>query len=172
MKGKVLELFSSYLTNRQQIVVIDGEKSFTREVKAGIPQGSKLGTILSLIYINDITLDIESDIQNFADDTSLLATGKTTEITSEILNRDLQKISKCAAMWKVNFQADKSEEIILSSKRLESKNPLNLNGEIVKRVETNKHLGLYLSFNLDWSIQCHHVCLKAYRKLTVLRSVK
>ena len=110
IKGKVLELFSSYLTNRQQIVVINGEKSLKREIKAGIPQGSKLGPILFLIYINDITLDIESDILIFADDTSLLATGKSTEITSEILNRDLDKISKWAAKWKVNFQGDKSEK--------------------------------------------------------------
>ena len=59
-----------------------------------------------------------------------------------------------------------------STKRLESKNPLSLNGDIVKRVDTHKHLGLYLTFNLDWSVQCHNVCLKAYRKLAVLRSVK
>ena len=70
-----------------------------------------MGPILFLIYINDITSNIESDILIFADDTSLLATGKTTEKTSEILNRDLQKISKWAALWKVNFQGDKSEEI-------------------------------------------------------------
>ena len=121
---------------------------------------------------HDITSNIESDILIFADDTSLLATGKTTEITSEILNRDLQKISKWAALWKVNFQGDKSEEIIFSKKRLESKSPLYLNGQLVKRVDTHKHLGLYLTYNLDWSVQCHHVCLKAYRKLAVLRSVK
>ena len=62
IKGKVLELFTSYLTNRQQIVVIDGGKSKKREIKAGIPQGSKLGPILSFIYINDITSNIEIDI--------------------------------------------------------------------------------------------------------------
>ena len=55
------------------MVVVDGEKNQKREVKAGIPQGSKLGPILFLIYINDITKDIESDILIFANDTSLLA---------------------------------------------------------------------------------------------------
>ena len=140
--------------------------------KEMLKQGSKLGPILFLIYINDITKDIESDILIFADDTSLLASGKTVEITAEILNRDLKKISEWAAMWKVNFQADKSEEVIFSNKRLESTNPIYLSGELVKRVDTHKHLGLYLTYNLDWSVQCHHACLKAYRKLAVLRSVK
>ena len=101
-----------------------------------------------------------------------MASGKTVEITAEILNRDLKKISEWAAMWKVNFQADKSEEVIFSNKRLESTNPIYLSGELVKRVDTHKHLGLYLTYNLDWSVQCHHACLKAYRKLAVLRSVK
>ena len=84
-------------------MVVNGEKSQKREVKAGIPQGSKLGPILFLIYINDITKDIESDILIFADDTSLLASGKTVEKTAEILNRDLKKISEWAAIWKVNW---------------------------------------------------------------------
>ena len=75
-------------------------------------------------------------------------------------------------MWKLNFQTDKSEEVIFSSKRLESTNPIYLNGELVKQVDTQKHLRLYLTYNLDWSVQCHHTCLKAHRKLAVLRSVK
>ena len=100
-----------------------------------------------------------------------MASGKTVEKTAEILNKDLKKISKWAAMWKVNFQTDKSEEVIFSNNRLESKNPIHLNEELVKRVDTHKHLGLYLTYNLDWSVQCHHACLKAYRKLAVLRSV-
>ena len=58
IKGKVLDLFTSYLTNRKQIVVIDGEKNQKRSIKAGILQGSKLGPILFLIYINDITNNI------------------------------------------------------------------------------------------------------------------
>ena len=101
-----------------------------------------------------------------------MASGKTVEITAEILNRDLKKISEWAAIWKVNFQADKSEEVFFSRKQLKSKNPILLSSELVKRVDPHKHLGLYLTYNLDWSVQCHHACLKAYRKLSVLRSVK
>ena len=172
INGKLLDLFSSYLYNRQQIVVVDGQKSEKQPVKAGIPQGSRLGPLLFIIYINDITDSIESDILIFADDTSLLVSGKTTDDTARILNRDLGRINEWSVKWKVTFNADKSEEIIFFKSNLKSNIPLVLNGEQVKRVDTHKHLGLYLTFNLDWSIQVHNVCLKANKKLAVLRSVK
>ena len=65
----------SYLENRKQIVVVNGSKSEILDVKAGVPQGSRLGPLLFLIYMNDITQDIESDILIFADDTSLFGKG-------------------------------------------------------------------------------------------------
>ena len=89
INGKLLDLFSSYLYNRQQIVVVDGQKSEKQQVKAGIPQGSRLGPLLFIIYINNITDSIKSDILIFADNTSLLVSGKTTDDTTRILNRDL-----------------------------------------------------------------------------------
>ena len=170
--GQLLNLFQSYLCNRHQVVVVDGKISAKKEVKAGIPQGSRLGPLLFIIYINDITENIESDILIFADDTSLLATGKNTDITAAILNRDLNRISEWAKKWKVNFNADKSEEIIFSNVSLRNSVPTLINEEQVKRVEVHKHLGIYLSYNLDWSLHIHHICMKANRKLAVIRIVK
>ena len=60
IEGKILELFLSYLSNRQQIVVLDGAKSSSCNMTAGIPQGSKLGPILIIIYINDIVENLQS----------------------------------------------------------------------------------------------------------------
>ena len=90
------DTLSSYLTDRKQTVVVDGEKSEILDVKAGIPQGSRLGPLLFIIYMNDITDDIESDILIFADDTSLFVTGSDPAETAEILNRDLAKIANWA----------------------------------------------------------------------------
>ena len=73
--GTLLTLFTSYLSNRKQCVVVDGVKSSLLDVKAGVPQGSRLGPLLFIIYINDIINDIESEILIFADDTTLLASG-------------------------------------------------------------------------------------------------
>ena len=133
IRGKLFNLFQSYLCNRQQVAVVDGKISAKKEVQARIPQGNRLGPLLFIIYINDITENFESDILIFADDTSLLATGKNTKITAAILNCDLNSISEWAKKWKVNFNADKSEEIIFSNVSLHNSVPIILNGEQVKR---------------------------------------
>ena len=170
--GDLLQLFTSYLSDRQQIVVVDGCKSSIRSVSAGVPQGSRLGPLLFIIYINDIIEDIESDILIFADDTSLLAKGKTIDETTEILKRDLEKVVDWAAKWKVTFAADKTKQMIFSKKTFANSPLLLLNNEEIKRVRQHKHLGLFLSENLNWSAQIHYVCMRANRKIAVLRKSK
>ena len=122
--------------------------------------------------MNDIISDIESDILIFADDTSLMATGADPAQTAAQLNRDLIKISLWAEKWKVTFNGGKSKDLIFSNKCLNNSPPLVLNGVYIDRVSSHRHLGLYLTSNLDWSLQVEQVCLKANRKLSVLRSVK
>ena len=82
------------------------------------------------------------------------------------------KISNWAHKWKVQFNAKKSKDIIFSKKCLNNSLPLEFNGNFIERVNVHKHLGVYLSSTLDWSVQVKEVCLKANRKLSVLRSVK
>ena len=172
VEGTFLDTICSYLADRKQVVVVDGVKSETLETKAGVPQGSRLGPLLFIIYMNDIVDDIESDILIFADDTSLLASGTDPAETVQQLNRDLVKISLWANKWKVIFNAKKSKDIIFSKKCLNNSPPLLFNDTVIDRVNTHKHLGLFLTSNLDFSFQINEVCLKANRKLAVLRSVK
>ena len=122
--------------------------------------------------MNDIIDDIESDIIIFADDTSLFATGTDPAETSAQLNRDLVKISHWAEKWKVQFNAKKSKDVIFSKKYLNNSPPLVFKDNFIERVNTHKHLGIHLTSSLDWSVQIKEVCLKANRKLSVLRSVK
>ena len=167
-----LILFKSYLSDRKQCTVVDGIKSNMLDIKAGVPQGSRLGPLLFIIYINDIVDGLESDILIFADDCSLLACGKDPTETAEQLNRDLYKISMWADKWKVRFNAGKSKDLIFSNKILNNSPPLVFNDNVIERVNTHRHLGVYLSSTLDWSVQVNDVCLKASRKLSVLRNVK
>ena len=148
--------------DRKQVVVVDGIKSDIVKTTAGVPQGSRLGPLLFIIYMNDIVENIESDILIFADDTSLMASGSDPSETAAQLNRDLDKISTWALKWKVSFGAKKSKDMIFTKKILNNSPLSNL----------TTHLGLFLTSTLDWNVQIHEVCLKANRKLSVLRSVK
>lgn len=170
--GTYIELFKSYLNGRRQRVAVEGKVSDEAEVHAGVPQGSRLGPLLFIIYIEDITKDLESEILLFADDTTLFAAGTDPFETSMIINRDLEKINNWAKKWKVTFNAKKSQDVIFSSKVLHNSPPLMLNNTVIERVVSHKHLGIYLTQNLDWSLQVHEICLKASRKLYVLRSIK
>ena len=99
VEGSFHAILKSYLENRRQRVVIDSVYSEELPIKAGIPQGSRLGPLLFIIYINDILKDIECDGLLFADDTCLTAVGKDPNITTAALNRDLAKISDWATQW-------------------------------------------------------------------------
>lgn len=171
IEGKLKDLFVSYLSDRKQIVVVDGEKSGLADIKAGVPQGSRLGPLLFIIYINDVVKDLESDILIFADDCTLLYSAEDPNITASTLNRDLEKISNWAFRWKVTFNAEKSKDIIFSKKLLNNTIPIELNNTSIERVNTHKHLGVILTSNLDWTPQVQSVCLRANRKLSVLRRV-
>lgn len=92
ISGNLLKWFESYLHGRLQRVVIKGQYSKWCEIPAGVPQGSILGPLLFIIYIDDIVKDIESNIYLFADDTSLLEPIVDPHATFEKLNRDLHRL--------------------------------------------------------------------------------
>ena len=86
--GSFLDLFKSYLSDRKQIVTIDGYKSTCKIIMAGVPQGSRLGTLLWILYANDLLDDLECEVLLFADDTCMFASGKDPAETTAMLNRD------------------------------------------------------------------------------------
>ena len=92
VSDSLLKLFPSFLTKRFQRVLLNGQTSEWLPVKAGVPQGSILGPLLFLIYINDLSENIESTVKLFADDTSLFSVVHNNNTSAEVLNRGLQKI--------------------------------------------------------------------------------
>ena len=94
---------SDYLAERKQRVVLPGAASSWKNIKAGVPQGSILGPLLFLSYINDIVEDIHSCIRLFADDTSLYIIVDNPLQAADTLNADLAKIHSWASKWLVSF---------------------------------------------------------------------
>ena len=92
IEDALLSWLSSYLTNRKQRVVINGAHSTWAFLEAGVPQGSIYGPLLFLVYVNDITDSIKSDINLFADDTSLLEIVDDPITSANTLNSDLKQL--------------------------------------------------------------------------------
>ena len=88
----LLKLIQSFLSNKFQRVLLNGQTSGWLPVKAGVPQGSILGSLFFLIYINDLPENIESTVKLFVDDTSLFSVVHNSNTSAEILSRDLPKI--------------------------------------------------------------------------------
>ena len=115
--GTLLNWFESYPKSRQQRVVIEGSSSSWKEVKAGVPQGSVLGPLLFLIYINDIQQNIDSDCFIFADDTMLLEEVFSPQSAARSLNKDLNSISLWSNRWLVTMNASKTKSMTFSLKK-------------------------------------------------------
>ena len=158
INGPLLTLIKSFLTNRFQRVVLNGQISNWKEVLAGVPQGSVLGHrygIKVLIFINDIPDKIQSNIKIFADDTSIFSIMKDSIRASAALNKDLNQISNWAFSWKMSFNPDHSKqakEIVFSKKRSTTQLPeLIFNNNIVSSTDSHKHLGMILDSKLSFN---------------------
>ena len=151
--GGLSKLMENYFTGRQQRVVLNGQTSSWKNILAGVPQGSVLGPILFLIYINDLPNGIESICKIFADDTSLFSKVKDATFSDTQLNNDLNKISKWAFQWKMLFNPNASKqaiEICFSHKRDNENYPsLVFNDTKVQLANSQKHLQLILDSKLD-----------------------
>ena len=113
--GNLLKLLKNYISNREQRVVLNGMHSDWGSINSGVPQGSVLGPLLFLIYINDLENGIKSSIKFFADDTSLFSTVSDPITSAENINHNLKLISQWAFQWKMSFNPDPTkpaEEII------------------------------------------------------------
>ena len=107
--GKYFELIDSFLSDRFQRVLLNGQTSKWSQIKAGVPQGSILGPLLFLVYINDLPRGLTSNVKLFADDTSIFSVFRDSSSSSLSLNEDLFKISQWRYKWKMLFNPDASK---------------------------------------------------------------
>lgn len=169
----ICKWFSSYLSGRRQRVVINGETSDWASIYAGVPQGSILGPLLFLIYINDIVKHIGSSIRLFADDTSLYIVVESPDTAAGVINADLSTISKWAEDWLVKFNAEKTISVLISRKLTPVQHPpLYMDGSILVERDSHKHLGLTLSSSCSWTEHIDNISKKAWTRLNLLRSLK
>ena len=173
IRGNLLLWFTNYLHQRRQCVVLPGTSSTTLPISAGVPQGSILGPLLFLVFINDIVREIQSNINLFADDTSLFLVVDNPADDAKQLQSDINKISSWADTWLVKFNPSKSECLIISRKRLRPAHPtLHMYDTDIPTVEDHKHLGIIFSSNGSWHSHIRYIKEKAWRRINILRQLK
>ena len=101
--GPLLALIESYLSSRQQRGILNCKFSDWSFIRAGVPQGSVLGPLFFLVYINDLVDDLGSDAKRFADDTSLFTVVYNETVAADQLNRDLKVVTDWAYQWKMTL---------------------------------------------------------------------
>ena len=173
IRGKLLAWIIDYLKDRQQRVLINGSSSGWGLLDLGVPQGSVLGPLLFLIFIDDIVYVIRHcKIRLFADDTCLFIEVEDSTEAAYLINEDLKKIQTWASKWLVTFSPPKTEEMVITTKTPRPHPDLKFGTEIIKRVTSHKHLGVILTNNLTWKEHVDSVVSRATKRLGILKSLK
>ena len=169
-------MLQSFLSNRHQYVTINGFDSSQLEIQCGVPQGSTLGPLLFLLYINDLRYSLQKSIaSHFADDTSITYSSKKLKTLETILNTDLKGISDWLKANRLSLNVDKSKLLIFHSKQRK----LDLNGLSIKLegsklipCDNVKYLGLFLDNNLSWDFHVNQLSKKLSRANGILAKIR
>ena len=176
ISGNLLKIIEDFLSNRYQRVVLNGESSGWAVVNAGVPQGSILGPLLFLVYINDLSAGLSSNPRLFADDTSLFSVVHDRNTSANELNNDLLKIRSLAYQRKMNFNPDPSkqaQEVIFSRKIKKPNHPeLIFNNIPVNQTSYQKHLGMFLDNKLNFGEHLKYITNKVNKSIGLLHKLQ
>jgi hypothetical protein len=161
---------SAFLTGRKQCVKIGNAYSSSAAVTSGVPQGTILGPVLFLVYINDIVKDLRCTCRLYADDCVLYKEVKTVN-DAEMLQEDLNKINLWAKQWKMSFNVDKCRVMHISKKKSNIDFNYELNNVPLKITKSERYLGVTISDKLSWSVHIQNVKRDCYSKLGLINRV-
>ena len=175
-QGPDLNLISSYLQSRQQVIDSGKGLSTPAYIKSGVPQGSILGPTLFLIFINDLPLHMEyCDIDLFADDATFHANGKTKSEVEPKLQTDGNNSKSWAKHHKMQIHYDKTSCMTLGSRHRTqneaSKLDITIDGNEIKQVDKQKLLGVYIDENLLWTTHIDYLCSTISTKISLLKQL-
>ena len=176
VRGLPLQWFKSYLTDRKQFVEYKDTKSKILPIDCGVPQGSVLGPLLFIVYVNDLP-KVLSQCKSilFADDTTISYTHENPITLMETVNNDLQRAVNWFRANKLSINASKTHYLIFHTRYKSFPDfsfELKLGDEIIQRADFVKFLGLFIDDKTEWNYHTSHIEGKISRQLYILNSVK
>ena len=175
VRDNALEWFKSYLSNREQFVSYDGFESTKRVIKCGVPQGSILGPLLFLIYINDLALVSDKLFALlFADDSNMFLTGQNPDSLIDSMNTELEKVIDWLNVNKLSLNLKKTHFIIFRRRkeRILLTNVLKINDIVIEMTENTKFLGVLIDQHLNFQSHIAYIKGKISRTLGILYKAK
>src|SRR6266853_4044034 len=169
--GYVYRWIRDFLNDRFIRVVVNGRESSAASINASVPQGSILGPTLFLIFINDLSHMISSQVCMFADDTTISAVVpdlKSRDRVTDVICADLSNVQNWSESWLVKFNAKKIQLLTISRKAHKDIGKIGFIGKTIKEEDSIKLLGVHFSKNLDCSYHVDTVDKSASQHLDIL----
>ena len=168
VRDNLNQWIQDFLTDRQQEVVLEGVHSKATDVSSGVPQGTVLGPLLFLVYINDMPENISSTTRLFADDALVYRIIRSRK-DQTLLQEDLDKLQDWEHKWLMQFNADKCEVIRITNKKRPLTQDYHIHNTKLQTIKDAKYLGSTISSDLSWN---SHVDITAKKANTSLNFLK
>ena len=172
-RGKFLELLKSFISNRKYFVSVNGLTSDIKTVNIGVPQGSTLGPLLFLIYVNGMCNS--SSILNFtqfADDTTITHSGTNLELLTKELEKELAKVLDWLLANKLIINLAKTHSMLFTNKNVDRKITIRANNTTLEQKTECKFLGVIVDEGITWKSHINHISSKIIKTIAILRLLK
>jgi hypothetical protein len=168
IRGLTLQWIKNFLLDRTQQVLLEGTQSKTCPVDSGVPQGTVLGPILFLLFINDLPDVVSSRARLFADDSFLyrVINNPSDQVR---LQEDLKSLAIWEITWQMSFNEDKCFTLHITKKRKTTEYDYKLHDQKLAVTKDNKYLGVTISTDLSWNSHINNIYAKANRTISFLR---
>jgi hypothetical protein len=175
VKNTELSWFKSYLSGRRQCVLMNGKTSTEREISTGVPQGTVLGPILFLLFINDLSTSVSNGIINiFADDVSIYISNTSLSVLNTQMSVIMENVFNWYKRNRLVLSIDKCSCMLIKGKKNNTvlNLDISLNGQNLNQVKTMKYLGVIIDEDFTWKPQIAGVCKKLGYNLSKLKRAR
>ena len=168
IKGQCLDWIKSFLSGRTQEVILNGKSSEKSKVTSGVPQGTVLGPLLFLVYINDMPSVVLSLLRLFADDAYLYRVIKSNH-DAFILQQDLDRLQAWEKDFNMEFHPKKCKVLSVTNKTKPLKTSYKIHNETLESVDSAKYLGVEIHKKLKWKVHVANICKKSNQIINFLQ---